>query len=471
MNYLQIAQRNLWRNKRRTIITIASILFAVFFAVIMRSFQLGSYTLMIKNGIESYSGYIRLQHPDYSDDPLLENTIPYNDSINTILSSFPNVKSVSTRLETFALASSGNITKGVLVLGIDPEAEQRFSNPQKFLVRYYISDKALAVIEGNSEIPQEVKAKLKDLKGEGFIDSAKLHTALELLPEQNRYFDQICNTFQFAGQFLNPSDSDAVISFRLFKYLNLNVGDSLILLSQGYQGSSAAGIYRVKGVVKLSNPELDNKVVYMPLGKAQEFTGVENRIAYWAINLHNNDDEAMLQTQSELKEHFGESEFEIKNWKELNRILVQQINSDNQSGKAFLVLLYFVVFFGIFGTVIMMIHERIHEFGVLVSVGMQKAKLATLVVMEMIFMAIIGVVIGTGLSLPIIYYYHFNPIRLTGEMAKMMMDMGYEPLMPMEPFGAYVVWQGVVVLVMVIIACIYPARRIFKLKEVEALRR
>lgn len=471
MNYLQIAQRNLWRNKRRTIITIASILFAVFFAVIMRSFQLGSYTLMIKNGIESYSGYIRLQHPDYSDDPLLENTIPYNDSINTILSSFPNVKSVSTRLETFALASSGNITKGVLVLGIDPVAEQRFSNPHKFLVRYYISDKGLSLINSNTEIPQELKTKLNELKGEGYIDSSKLHTALELLPEQNRYFDQICNTFQFGGEFLNSTDSGAVISFRLFKYLNLNVGDSLILLSQGYQGSSAAGIYKVKGVVKLSNPELDNKVVYMPMGKAQGFTGVENRVAYWAINLYNSDDKSMLQTQSQLKERFGETDFEIKNWKELNRILVQQINSDNQSGKAFLVLLYFVVFFGIFGTVIMMIHERIHEFGVLVSVGMQKVKLATLVVMEMIFMAIMGVVIGTGFSLPIIYYYYFNPIRLTGEMAKMMMDMGYEPLMPMEPFGAYVVWQGVVVLIMVIIACIYPTRRIFKLKEVEALRR
>lgn len=436
----------------------------------MRSFQLGSYSLMIKNGIESYSGFIHIQHPDYADDPSLENTVEYSDSINNALSHFPNVKAISTRLETFALASSGNITKGVLVLGINPEAEQKFSNPEKFLVRYFISEKGLLELE-NIDIPADLKSKLKDLKGDCYIDSSKLKASLELLPEQHQYFSKICGIFQFGGDFLQESDSDVVISFRLFKFLNLNVGDSLILLSQGYQGSSAAGVYRVRGIVKLSNPELDNKVVFMPLGVAQNFTGTENRVSYWAVNLNNSEDDAMIQTQNKLNNQFNTDEIDVKNWKELNKILVQQINSDNQSGKAFLVLLYFVVFFGIFGTVIMMVHERIHEFGVLISVGMQRVKLAILIFLEMVFMSLIGVVLGLGFSIPIIYYYYFNPVRLTGEMAKMMMDMGFEPLMPMEPFGAFVVWQGVVVLIMVFIASIYPLRRIYRLVEVEAIRR
>jgi putative ABC transport system permease protein len=75
MNLLKIAWRNLWRNKRRTAITAASILFAVFFAILMRSIELGSYRHMIKSAIESYAGFLQVQHPDYQDDPSLENTI------------------------------------------------------------------------------------------------------------------------------------------------------------------------------------------------------------------------------------------------------------------------------------------------------------------------------------------------------------------------------------------------------------
>ena len=74
MKDYQLAWRNLWRNRKRTLITAASVFFAVFFALLMRSFQLGAYDRMFKNIIESYTGYLQVQNIKYFDDPVLANS-------------------------------------------------------------------------------------------------------------------------------------------------------------------------------------------------------------------------------------------------------------------------------------------------------------------------------------------------------------------------------------------------------------
>ncbi|HDP74620.1 MAG TPA: ABC transporter permease [Bacteroidales bacterium] len=471
MSYLKIAQRNFWRNKRRTAITVSSIFFAVLFAVVMRSFQLGSYSLMIRNAIEQYYGYIRVQHPDFADDPSLENTFEFDQSLPETILRVPNVKAVTPRLETFSLASSGNITKGVLLLGIDPEAEKQFSNPEQFIVRYTISKNLTDISGMKPAFTDEVKRILGAHAGESFTDSVRLARIFDDHPIDAAQLNQILNLSRVQGRFITSNDSGVVISSSLANFLNIQVGDSLVMLSQGYQGTFAAGIYQVVGIVRMPNPDLDNRMVYMPLQLAQNFSNAHNLLSYMAVNLNDASDEALVAISNGLRKALAHTSLDVKTWQDLNRVLVQQIESSNQSGKAFLFLLYFVVFFGIFGTVIMMVHERMHEFGVLVAVGMQKIKLAITVLLEMLIMALIGVALGYLVGLPVIHYYHVHPIRLTGEMAKMMMDMGFEPLMPMAPFGSYVVWQGISVIFMVLLAYIYPARKILRLNTVSAIKR
>lgn len=471
MSYIKMAQRNLWRNKRRTAITISSIFFAILLAIVMRSFQLGAYSLMIRNAIEQYYGYIRVQHPDYADDPSLENTFEHDERLQESISMTPNVRAVTSRLETFALASSGNITKGVLVLGIEPESEKRFSNPEHFLVRYRLTQDALDRLEKINALTAQTREVILAHLGESFTDSAKLVRIFEDEQVSAGELYRILDATKVKGRFLRETDSGVVVSSRLATFLNVSAGDSLIMLSQGYQGASAAGVFPILGIIRIPNPDLDSRMVYMPLALAQNFTYSPNRIAYFAINLYNTSDEMQKATTYSIQVRIADNELEVKTWKDLNRVLLQQIESDNQSGKAFLFLLYFVVFFGIFGTVIMMVHERLHEFGVLVAVGMNKLRLALTVVLEMLIMAFIGIALGYLVGLPVIHYYQNHPIRLTGEMAKMMMDMGFEPLMPMAPFGAYVVWQGVSILVMVILACLYPIRKILRFKVVDAIKR
>ena len=132
---IKIAWRNLWRNRRRTIITSASVFFAVFFAVVMRSYQLGSYDHMINNFIESFTGYLQVQHVKYHDNPAIDNSFDYNDSVLAAISEIERVVSVTPHLESFTLASNGTQTKPAAVIAIDPEKEKSFSDPEAKLVK------------------------------------------------------------------------------------------------------------------------------------------------------------------------------------------------------------------------------------------------------------------------------------------------------------------------------------------------
>jgi len=146
MNNLKLAWRNLWRNRRRTLITSASIFFAVFFALVMRSLQLGSYDHMYKNAIESYSGYIQVQHKDFWDEKIVDNTFAYDQQLEQQLLADKNVEACIPRFESFALASNGPQTKGVLVMGVDPEKENHLSKVTDKMVKYRLSPEAIEKI-------------------------------------------------------------------------------------------------------------------------------------------------------------------------------------------------------------------------------------------------------------------------------------------------------------------------------------
>ena len=145
--YLKLAWRNIWRNRRRTLITAASIFFAVLFAILMRSFQLGSYDHMIHNAVESYTGYIQVHDFNYEDEKTIDHSFPYSDTLLEKVRSTSNVTYAVPRLESFALASFGTQTKGALVLGVDPVAENKLTNASSKLVKYKITGEAINTIK------------------------------------------------------------------------------------------------------------------------------------------------------------------------------------------------------------------------------------------------------------------------------------------------------------------------------------
>lgn len=412
MNNFKMAWRNLWRNRRRTMITVASVFFAIFFALIMRSLQLGTYDHMFRNVIESYTGYLQIQHEDFWDNKIIENTFLYTPELEQKIAGTKNVVSSVPRFESFALASSGPLTKGVLVMGIDPEKEK------------YLSDVKNKLVKNN--------------------DSSK-------------------------NSYLTLGEKGLLVGEKLAAYLKISSGDTLVLLGQGYHGTTAAGKFRVNGIVRLPAPDLDNKIVYLPYDACQELFNAPGMLTSLAVSIKNNDDETIAGMIGSLGSQI-DSPLKVVGWRDMNKLMINQMDADSKSGMIMIIILYMVIAFGIFGTVLMMTAERRREFGVLVAIGMQKSKLVSIVTLEMIYIGILGIVSGIAVAWPVIIYGFYHPIRFTGEIAKMYEDYGMEPVMPFLPAGLYFLWQSVAVSVIVAIAIIYPIRKISKMQVVNSLK-
>jgi len=467
----KIAWRNLWRNRRRTIISASSVFFAVFFAVIMRSYQLGSYDHMISNFIESFTGHLQVQHVRYQDNPLIDYAYDYNDSIASGIMRIEDVISVTPHIESFTLASGGTQTKGVAVLAIDPGMEKGFSDPENKLVRYRITEVTLNHLKATGAIPGAILKKAEENLGRSYSSAARLALELDLSGNDYQSFmPEILRCLGVSNGYLTGHDKGILVADRLAGFLKVGIGDSVILMGQGYHGVSATGIFPVRGIIKMPSIDLDNRLIVMTIPAAQKLFTAEGKITSLAVNLTDKSERTLRTARAGINNFLNDENTKAKTWFELNPILYQQIQGDSQTGVAMLGILYFIIFFGIFGTVLMMVSERRREFGVLVAIGMQKSKLKRIVTIEMLLLGAIGLISGLAASVPLILYFYYHPVLLKGELGKMMEDWGWDAVMPAAWFGPYFYQQAVVVLIMVSLATIYAMRKIGKLREIEAIR-
>lgn len=464
-----MAWRNLWRNKRRTLITVASVFFAVFFALLMRSLQLGSYEHMFRNVIESYTGYIQIQQEDFWDNRTIENVFNFSPDVRKTLLDDANTNAVVPRFESFALASVGSLTKGVMVMGIDPEQEDLLSNVKGKLVKYRLTVGAVADLR-KTEIPDKIKKSLDLFKDKSYSSDQILKAELGIKgKKKDEIMAQFIRYASFSNGYFRNGEKGVLLGDGLSRYLNLNIGDTIVLLGQGYHATTAAAKFRVAGIVKLPTPDLDNTIVYLPYDVCQDFFNARGMLTSLVINVRKNDNKSVDGMISRLKGRIH-SPLRVIGWREMNQLQINQMDADNKSGMIMIGILYLVIAFGIFGTVLMMTAERRREFGVVVAIGMQKSKLALILIYEMLYIGLLGIISGAAAALPVILIGQYNPIRFSGEMAKMYEDYGLEPIMPFMPVDWYFLWQLIVVAIIVMTAIIYPVKKIFKLNTASALK-
>lgn len=319
----------------------------------------------------------------------------------------------------------------------------------------------------NSRIDYWVPRLQSVMLGAGEQISAVVHVQ-GIEPEPEHQFTGIQDRL-VEGVFFSEQPMQAVIGQGLATHLDLAVNDTLVLLGQGMYGATAAAKLHVVGLLNHPVPELNRSVVYMKLEDAQWLFSASNHVTSIVPvpkrNRHYN------QLAEELKQEPLLSQFRVYTWQELQPELLRTIQFDQAGTLIFLLILYVVIAFGILGTVLTMTLEREKEFGVLISVGMHRFKLAWVIVLETLLINLLGVLLGLLISVPVILYFYFNPIQLGENLESIVAEYGMEPVLKFSLDPNLFYNQGIILFCLSMAIVLYPVWRIVTLRVLEVSKK
>jgi len=403
----KIAWRNIYRNKKRSLITITSVFAALFLIILMRALQFGFYDKLIETVVESYAGYVEIHADGFWDNQSLDNSMQVDQQLLDDIQSVEGVENIVQRLQTFSLISVGEKTKGGVINGINLSEEQKITDWNKKMV---------------------------------------------------------------SGSF-DLRDNEIIIAKGIAEFFDISENDTLILYGQGYRGMMAAGKYPVKGVIDLKNPDLNKIGLFMTM------ESVRNYVSSDEISTHIIIGKEKYYDEGKIVEDLGlilSDDYEVMTWKETLPEIEQTITADSAGGLIMAFILYVIVVFGMFGTVLMMTEERKYEFGVLISIGMSRIRLFGIILVETIVLSMAGVVLAVMFTYPISIYYNINPIDmaiLMGDGAvQMIEEMGFSPMIPMSISWDIPLSHSLVIFIFSLLISIYPAIKISKLNPVKSMK-
>ncbi len=410
MSLLQhLAWRNIWRNKRRSFITVLAVTFAVMLSVAMRSLQMGTYDVNIKRAVGLFSGYLQIQKVGYQKNPSLRKGFPYTPQITKILKAIPAMKGFTPRLIGDGLISSpeDSTSLGVAIIGLVPQQERRV---------------------------------------------ASLITKVN----QGRFFQ-------------SDSSNEIVIGYKLLKNLKAEIGDEVVILAQAFDGSLGNLKFKIVGTVKSGVGDLDRSAVFMGLSTCQDLLSMYGRITMVVIALNDLND--IPPVQKRLQQALQGTDLVVLNWAEIMPELKQAIEMDNIGGILFLAILVIVVAFGILNTMLMSIQERYREFGIVLALGMPNRKLVIMLLWEILFIVIIGLILGNLFAFGINDYIVHHPIIFSGsQYGDIYEEYGFLPRLDSTLRLSIFLHSSLAVLIISVGAVLYPVYKVFKLEPLKGIR-
>lgn len=404
----KIAWRNIWRHPRRSVLTMLAIVFSCVLLIFSVSLQFGSYDAMINVAVRVTTGHIKIQHKDYLEDRKIRLAIEHPGKVTAPLEKLPFIESFASRAHGFALVSSNGRTYGVSITGIEPDREQTISSIDDNIAQgsYVSSDESTGVIIGTS----------------------------------------------------------------LADNLKVTLGDELVMLGSGYDGSFAANVLHVRGIFETGQPQIDRGILQMPLATFQETFSMGTAVHEIVILGRNLDVVPQLVTdiRNRLNKTVPDAPLAVLPWQKLMPGLEQGIKMDMVTAWITYIILLIVVAFSIMNTFLMAILERTHEFGVLLAVGLTRTKLAWMVILESWFMTMMGIAGGILAGCAVTWYFSVHGIDFgnTELFARWGVPSVIKPQISLLSLG---LGPGVV-LVFTMLTALLPLRKIFQLEPAKAMK-
>ena len=405
-----IAWKNVWRNKLRSLIVIASIVIGLLGGILYLSFAKGMVQQQINSAIHSEISNIQIHNPQFLINDEIKFVITNPNKKIKIIRELEGVAEVTSRITSAAMASSAITGTGIFIKGINIEEEKNVSNINTLL-----------------------------------IDGTYFETKLR-----------------------NP----AVIGEKLASKLRVKVRSKIVVTVQNVSGDISYAAFRVAGIYKTNNSNFDLMNVFV---KKQDLAnilgmGVTQATEIAVLLNHNNLTSSVSEKIASLfSKEILENKIVVRTWKDISPVLKMMNEMTIQYSMIFVIIILVALSFGIINTMLMAIMERVREIGMLMAIGMNKAQVFFMIMLETIFLSITGGAIGLSLSWATVTILGISGIDLSA-IAEGLNSMGYSSFVYPELDLIYYALIGGLVIITAIFASIMPARKALKFNPAEAVR-
>lgn len=331
----RLAWRSLWRQKRRTIISLASIGLGLSFVIFIVALCEGLYHQVVRDALKMQTGHLTLEHPDYREAPSLELYIPGAPELQQRLREVPGVVWSKPLIQGQGVAKSGVAAVGIVLMGVDPVLERDLSPLSRSLI---------------------------------------------------------------AGRYLRDRDDGGVVlGSHLARQLQVSPGRKLVLSTNNAQGELVEELVRVEGVFQTGSEEMDSYLVQTTLPLARRLFGLPpGSVTQLGVLLRQVEDQPkVLQTLRELVK--GRT-MAVRPWQEIYPDLAAHIRMDRSVNWIFQGLLLAIILLTIFNTLLMSVLERKREFAVLLALGTSPRFLQAQVFLEIVFLGLLACALGLALG-------------------------------------------------------------------------
>jgi ABC-type lipoprotein release transport system permease subunit len=408
IDLLRLAWRNLWRNRRRTLITLAAISLSVMLVQAFHNLSFGVYARMIDSGVRAGSGHIAVYRGDYVSSR--DEKLSYDPGeAAAAIGDIPGVEAVLPRLYLPGLAQSSRESRGILLTGVDPQTELRIS---PFLA---------------------------ELRADGMIRSS--------------------------------DDRDAVLGVRLLRELKIEEGNKFVITVQSRNGELVNELFRVRGVIETGIRDVDSSLIIVGRERAAAMAGIPGEVHELAVILRRAADDAeVFPLVAELLRE--RPELHPVPWEKAMPNLADAIKLDYASQKFIFVVILLIVTIGVVNTLLMSVMERLREFGVILALGASAAVLRRMVLAEALVLGAAAMALGSILGSLATWYLVEVGIDLRAFVPESLEFGGvvFDPILRAAWDLAWMTRIALYVVVLVLLASLYPAVKAGRTRPAEAMR-